>query len=172
MDEAGTQPAQNASVAQTGFVVHAKIEKLFTCGSAFRQPWFLIPLFALAGCFLTLCSRFSLDLFAKWACRRNCFLQHAPAYRKSPPTASFSDIFSVSLSPLRGSRAGNAVRKPCCTRLPNPPHMSLDSDCYWRASALQTSQEGFGTVCGALPTGERLSVLGMPAHQNDWLTLS
>ena len=77
MDEAGIQPAQNASVAQTGFVVHAKIEKLFTCGSAFRQPWFLIPLFALAGCFLTLCSRFSLDLFAKWACRRSCFLQHA-----------------------------------------------------------------------------------------------
>lgn len=77
MDEAGIQPAQNASVAQTGFVVHAKIEKLFTCGSAFRQPWFLIPLFALAGCFLTLCSHFSLDLFAKWACRRSCFLQHA-----------------------------------------------------------------------------------------------
>ena len=26
---------------------------------------------------LTLCCRFSLDLFAKRACRRNCFLQHA-----------------------------------------------------------------------------------------------
>ena len=93
-------------------------------------------------------------------CTKRSPYRRAPAYRKSPPTASFSDIFGVSLSPLRGSRAGNAVRKPCCTRLPNPPHMSLDSDCYWRASALQTSREGFGAVCGALPIEERLSVLG------------
>ena len=78
MDEAGTQPAENACVSQNGFVVLAKIEKPYTCGSVFRQPWFLIPLFALAGCFLTLCHRFSLDSFAKWACRRSCFLQHAP----------------------------------------------------------------------------------------------
>ena len=77
MDEAGTQPAENACVSQNGFVVLAKIEKPYTCGSVFRQPWFLIPLFALAGCFLTLCHRFSLDSFAKWACRRSCFLQHA-----------------------------------------------------------------------------------------------
>ena len=77
MDEAGTQPAENAGVSQNGFVVLAKIEKPYTCGSVFRQPWFLIPLFALAGCFLKLCHRFSLDSFAKWACRRSCFLQHA-----------------------------------------------------------------------------------------------
>ena len=30
---------------------------------------------------LTLCCRFSLDLFAKRACRRNCFLQHAQIMR-------------------------------------------------------------------------------------------
>ena len=81
MDEAGTQPAQNPCVSQNGFVVLAKIEKPYTCGSVFRQPWLLIPLFALAGCFLTLCHCFSLDLFAKWACRRSCFLQHARAQR-------------------------------------------------------------------------------------------
>ena len=77
MDEAGTQPAENACVSQNGFIVLAKIEKPYTCGPVFRQPWFLIPLFALAGCFLTLCHCFFLDLFAKWACRRSCFLQHA-----------------------------------------------------------------------------------------------
>ena len=85
MDEAGTQPAENPCVSQNGFVVLAKIEKLFTCGSVFRQPWFLIPLFALAGCFLTLCHCFSLDSFAKWACRRSCFLQHAPPGGLRPP---------------------------------------------------------------------------------------
>ncbi len=34
---------------------------------------------------LTLCCRFSLDLFAKRACRRNCFLQHALCCQKCPP---------------------------------------------------------------------------------------
>ena len=38
MDEAGTQPAENAGVSQNGFVVLAKIEKPYTCGSVFRQP--------------------------------------------------------------------------------------------------------------------------------------
>ena len=76
MDEAGTQPAENARVSQNGFVVLAKIEKPYTGGSVFRQPWLLIPLFALAGCFLTLCHCFFLDLFAKRACRRSCFLRH------------------------------------------------------------------------------------------------
>lgn len=32
---------------------------------------------------LTLCCRFSLDLFAKRACRRNCFLQHALSQRSA-----------------------------------------------------------------------------------------
>lgn len=32
---------------------------------------------------LTLCCRFSLDLFAKRACRRNCFLQHAPSKNRT-----------------------------------------------------------------------------------------
>ena len=32
---------------------------------------------------LTLCCRFSLDLFAKRACRRNCFLQHAQTVEKT-----------------------------------------------------------------------------------------
>ena len=34
---------------------------------------------------LTLCCRFSLDLFAKRACRRNCFLQHALFHRRVKP---------------------------------------------------------------------------------------
>ena len=110
MDEAGIQPAQNASVAQTGFVVHAKIEKLFTCGSAFRQPWFLIPLFALAGCFLTLCSRFSLDLFAKWACRRSCFLQHAPFHLESG-NVLLSRAFPPALCFRHWRRAGGNLTK-------------------------------------------------------------
>ncbi len=41
----------------------------------------------------------------------------------------FRQVCAVSLSPLWGSRAGNGVRKPCCARLPNPPRMSLDSEC-------------------------------------------
>ena len=117
MDEAGTQPAENACVSQNGFVVLAKIEKLSTCGSVFRQPWLLIPLFALAGCFLTLCHRFSLDLFAKWACRRSCFLQHAqvasrPAYSPlaktglaqliPPPAPQRRSILGVSARGRRG----------------------------------------------------------------------
>ena len=68
------------------------------------------------------------------------------ACRKSPPAASFSEIYAVSLSPPWGSRAGNSARKPCTARLPNPPHMSPDSDCIWRALALQTSRKGFLTV--------------------------
>ena len=40
----------------------------------------------------------------------------------------FRQVCAVFLSPLRGSRAGNGVRKPCYARLPNPPHMSLDSE--------------------------------------------
>ena len=73
------------------------------------------------------------------------------ACRKSPPTASFSEIYAVSLSPPWGSRAGNGARKPCTARLPNPPHMSPDSDCIWRALALQTSRKGFLTVCAFSP---------------------
>lgn len=69
------------------------------------------------------------------------------ACRKSPPTASFFEIYAVSLSPPWGSRAGNGARKPCTARFPNPPYMSPDSDCIWRALALQTSRKGFLTVC-------------------------
>lgn len=79
-------------------------------------------------------------------CARS-FLTTGAACRKSPPAASFSEICGVSLSSLRDSRAGNAVRKPCCARLPNPPHMSPDSDCIWRATARQTTQRGFLTAC-------------------------
>ena len=70
----------------------------------------------------------------------------APACRKSPPTASFSEIYAVPLSPPWGSRAGNGARKPCTARVPNPPHMSPDSDYIWRALALQTSRKGFLTA--------------------------
>ena len=77
MDEAGTQPAQNACVSQKGFVVLAKLKSYPHAGLFFDSPWLLISLLALAGCFLMLYHRFSLDLFAKWACRRNSFLQHA-----------------------------------------------------------------------------------------------
>ena len=81
MDEAGTQPAQNACVSQNGFVVHAKLTSYSHAGLFFDSPWLLILFWlALAGSFLMLYHRFSLDLFAKWACRRNSFLQHAPSY--------------------------------------------------------------------------------------------
>ena len=60
----------------------------------------------------------------------------------------FPNFYAVSLSPPRGSRAGNSAKKPCTARLPNPPHMSPDSDCIWRALALQTSRNGFLTVWG------------------------
>ena len=45
-----------------------------------------------------------------------------------------------------GLPGGNGARKPCTARFPNPPHMSPDSDCIWRALALQTSRKGFLTV--------------------------
>ena len=35
---------------------------------------------------------------------------------------------------------------------PNPPRMSPDSDCIWRAAALQTAQRGFLTVWGVVFT--------------------
>ncbi len=69
--------------------------------------------------------------------------------KKSACGGLFRQVCAVSLSPLRGSRAGNAVSKPCCARLPKPPRMSLDSDFTRRAAALRTSQKGFLTVCGA-----------------------
>ena len=69
--------------------------------------------------------------------------------KKSACGVLFRVFSAVSLSPLRGSRAGNSARKPCTARLPNPPHMSPDSDCIWRATALQTSRNGFLTVCSA-----------------------
>ena len=47
------------------------------------------------------------------------------------------------VSPAPGARPGKRAGKPCCARLPNPPHMSPGSDCIWRASALQTSPKGF-----------------------------
>ena len=75
----------------------------------------------------------------------------AAACRKSPPSASFSEMDGVSLSSPWDSRAGNAVRKPCAARLPNPPHMSPDSDDAWRAAALQTTRKGFLTVCRLRP---------------------
>ena len=46
-------------------------------------------------------------------------------------------------APGRETAQGSLARQG-----PNPPHMSPDSDCIWRTSALQTSRKGFLTVCG------------------------
>ena len=81
-----------------------------------------MPLFALAGCFLTLCHRFSLDSFAKWACRRSCFLQHA---RRDKPAAPRRRAYLCSQQPgiLAGGpppdRGGPAA--PGGLRPPGPP---------------------------------------------------
>ena len=56
--------------------------------------------------------------------------QGASALRKSPPSAFFSEVCAVSLSPLRGSRAGNSVRKPCA----------------WRAAALKATRKVLGAT--------------------------
>ena len=50
------------------------------------------------------------------------------------------------VSPAPAARPGKRARKPCCARLPNPPHMSLDSDFIRRAAALRASLKGFLTV--------------------------
>ena len=59
-------------------------------------------------------------------------------HRCAGRVAHGKDTFSLRLGARPGKRAG----KPCCARLPNPPHMSPGSDGIWRASALQTSPKG------------------------------
>ena len=51
-------------------------------------------------------------------------------------------------APGRETAQGSLARQG-----PNPPHMSPDSDCIWRTSALQTSRKGFLTVWDALSKG-------------------
>ena len=55
------------------------------------------------------------------------------------------------VSPAPAARPGKRARKPCYARLPNPPHMSLDSDFTRRAAALRTSQKDFLTAWPAGP---------------------
>ena len=50
------------------------------------------------------------------------------------------------VSPALSARPGKRAGKPCYARLPNPPHMSLDSDFTRRAAALRTSQKDFLTA--------------------------
>ena len=69
--------------------------------------------------------------------------QRVEKVRLRRPFPSFTPFPS---RPPWGSRVGNGARKPCTARFPNPPHMSPDSDCIWRATALQTSRKGFLTV--------------------------
>ena len=74
---------------------------------------------------------------------------HPPSQRveKVRLRRPFPSFNAVSLSALWASRAGNSARNPCAARVPNPPHMSPDSDCIWRAVALQITRKGFLTVC-------------------------
>ena len=98
-----------------------------------------------------LLSMFTPSYSAFWAlCAKRRAVQTARhrLSKKSACGGLFRQVCAVSLSPLRGSRAGNAVRKPCCARLPNPPRMSLDSNTARRAAALRTSQKAFSTVWG------------------------
>ena len=77
MDKTGTQPAQNACVFPNAFAVDAQLKSYPHAGLFFDSPGFLYLHSLLAGCFLTLRRHFSLDWFAKWACRGSCFLQRA-----------------------------------------------------------------------------------------------
>lgn len=67
-------------------------------------------------------------------------MNHLPSLSKK---LTFGDLFrqTFPLSPLRGSHAGDDVRKPCYARL-----RWLDSEFIWRVSALQASQKNFLTV--------------------------
>ena len=67
--------------------------------------------------------------------------------RKSPPSVSFSEIYAVSLSPLRGSRAGNSARKPCCARPESAAHVA-GFGLYLEGFSPPNLPEGFLTVCG------------------------
>ena len=63
----------------------------------------------------------------KPAGREICLSPGLSVSKKSACGVLFRVKSAVSLSPLRGSRAGNSVRKPCCARRTNPPRMSPDS---------------------------------------------
>ena len=56
-----------------------------------------------------------------------------------------------------GLPGGKQRKETLLRKLANPPHMSPDSDCIWRAAALQTSRNDFFDSMSCLPVGRQLA---------------
>ena len=62
--------------------------------------------------------------------------------KKSAYGVLFRNLRCFPLVPA-GLPGGKHRKETLLRKLPNPPHMSPDSDCIWKAAALQTTRKVF-----------------------------